>query len=271
MININSTIKYIELIGDRPNVELAFRNTLLNDQPIAENDITQNMFHPALWQQIHRILENEGVAKLEDDYLVVDKQCAREFYYSVDLLKAGRDHEWNSRHLRPLIFASPPQVIPKEMAADVDDISSLLTELVGSTKHNLILLSPYTTPTAILSILRPVFRIAESKKVHIKLFITNPLREAQRQIDNLEKLLPNNIFSSISFYYRSDLSQEEENILHAKVLIVDSRRGYLGSANFTDQGLSKHFELGVELADKQCVLVEKLLNELIRKKVFLPA
>jgi hypothetical protein len=52
--------------------------------------------------------------------------------------------------------------------------------------------------------------------------------------------------------------------LHAKVLVVDSERGYVGSANLTAAGLGRHVEIGVELAGPQVAALTRVLVALER-------
>ena len=51
---------------------------------------------------------------------------------------------------------------------------------------------------------------------------------------------------------------------HAKVLVVDDERGYVGSANLTAAGLGRHVELGVEIVGPQVAELTKLLVALER-------
>jgi len=47
--------------------------------------------------------------------------------------------------------------------------------------------------------------------------------------------------------YSTDSSGRQEQAVHAKAVIIDGVRAYIGSANFTHTGLSSNFELGVLL------------------------
>lgn len=51
---------------------------------------------------------------------------------------------------------------------------------------------------------------------------------------------------------------------HAKVIVVDSMRGYVGSANLTAAGLGRHVEIGVELAGFQVAELTRVLAALER-------
>jgi hypothetical protein len=51
---------------------------------------------------------------------------------------------------------------------------------------------------------------------------------------------------------------------HAKAMVVDSERGYIGSANLTAAGLGRHIELGVQLAGSQLAELTGVLVALER-------
>jgi phosphatidylserine/phosphatidylglycerophosphate/cardiolipin synthase-like enzyme len=48
-------------------------------------------------------------------------------------------------------------------------------------------------------------------------------------------------------------------LIHAKIILVDHKRGYLGSANFSQSALDRNFELGVALSPNQVRSLESLL------------
>ena len=54
---------------------------------------------------------------------------------------------------------------------------------------------------------------------------------------------------------------------HAKVLVVDGSHGYIGSANLTGAGLSRHVEIGVEVKGPQVADLAELLCALERMGV----
>jgi phosphatidylserine/phosphatidylglycerophosphate/cardiolipin synthase-like enzyme len=51
---------------------------------------------------------------------------------------------------------------------------------------------------------------------------------------------------------------------HAKVLVADGERGYVGSANLTAAGLGRHVEIGVEVGGPQVEELTRVLDALER-------
>lgn len=264
MLSLKKVIEYVELIGDRTNVELAYRAAVISDQ-----STTNLNFHSTLRIQLENLLTDVGVIRKDKGRTTVDEERAKLFFSHVDAVQLAKEHTWQPRQRRPKLFTSPPELIPQSMAADVDDIRNLITELVRGVRESLTIMSPYTTAPALRDILKPLSLNDAVSEVIIKVYIANPLEDAKRQINTLKKMVPEAIFQNITFFYRADVSPEDDSILHAKILIADGIKGYLGSANFTSQGLGKHFELGIEMSPKQAQLSEELLEHLVSKRVFL--
>jgi len=76
------------------------------------------------------------------------------------------------------------------------------------------------------------------------------------------------MLSNLRVYFCYTDEVDPDNLPHAKVLIVDAKKGYLGSANFTKQGLTSRFELGVRLDEEQSKTIDRLLERLILSGLF---
>jgi phosphatidylserine/phosphatidylglycerophosphate/cardiolipin synthase-like enzyme len=57
---------------------------------------------------------------------------------------------------------------------------------------------------------------------------------------------------------------------HAKVCLVDGAAAYIGSANFTENGLSKHFELGTLVRGQPAGDLWSIVNRLFADGFFVP-
>jgi phosphatidylserine/phosphatidylglycerophosphate/cardiolipin synthase-like enzyme len=55
-------------------------------------------------------------------------------------------------------------------------------------------------------------------------------------------------------------TKESPGFIHAKVVVVDGERGYLGSANLSRSGLSSNFEIGTALAHDQAETLDRLFS-----------
>lgn len=60
----------------------------------------------------------------------------------------------------------------------------------------------------------------------------------------------------------------QQSLMHAKFIVADRRRGYLGTANLTSQGMRHHIEVGVELSEAQASQLVTFLERLTAEGVF---
>jgi phosphatidylserine/phosphatidylglycerophosphate/cardiolipin synthase-like enzyme len=268
MVNVRNVISYIELVGSRDNVAKMLRVKFSDTDDLVIN-YSDIKIHPALLIQIDKILVDEGVITNTPNGKQLIEVRAKEFYEYVDAIEMSKNHTWPPKQKRPQLFASPPELIPRKLAADIDDIRSLLINLIGNAKKSIVILSPYTTPAALRDILQPLFVSNKTKDIKVEVYIANSLENANKQIRSLAKILPEKFTKCIHFYYRSNDPRTDDSILHAKILIVDEDKGYLGSANFTEPGLQRHFELGIEMNTQQAKLASQMLKQLVHLKVFL--
>ncbi|MCL5073983.1 MAG: phospholipase D-like domain-containing protein, partial [Actinobacteria bacterium] len=103
----------------------------------------------------------------------------------------------------------------------------------------------------------------------ISIYLTAPSKDQLMIINQINDLVPTILANKLNIYFCTSELVEEDYLPHAKLLIVDSKRGYLGSANFTKQGLTSRFEVGVELNEQQSRCVDKLLLKLEEKGLFI--
>jgi phosphatidylserine/phosphatidylglycerophosphate/cardiolipin synthase-like enzyme len=57
---------------------------------------------------------------------------------------------------------------------------------------------------------------------------------------------------------------------HAKICLVDDAAAYIGSANFTENGLTKHFELGTLVRGQAASDLSSMINRLFADGFFVP-
>lgn len=69
---------------------------------------------------------------------------------------------------------------------------------------------------------------------------------------------------------RANLVDSEVMGSHAKFCMVDGMAAYLGSANFTENGLTKHFELGTLVRGQPATDLWSIINRLFAEGFFVP-
>ena len=229
-------------------------------------DIYGQKVHPELLQNTLIALKSFKIFDAKDLNYKVNSERLNYFIKLVELAKAARQYEWPKSRLKPFLYISPPDLISTELSGDINDISSLLIDLVRSANKQISIMSPFTNKEGFKSILTPLNACINNPK--ITLYLTASDQNKEMIIKQITSQVPLKMKRGLKVYFCSPELVEADNLPHAKVLITDSFRGYLGSANFTKQGLQSRFELGVELDEKQSCTVEQLLKLLVSKEIF---
>ena len=222
--------------------------------------------HSELTKNTSLILTKFGVLYNSKDTLNVNEDRLEYFIRLVEVAKASRTYRWPTQRPKPFIYVSPPSLIPSEFSGDVDDISNLLINLIISSEKRISIMSPFTNEEGFRSVLTPLKACKNNPKIN--LYLTAEKNDELMIYKQVMRQIPSNMFHNVKVYFCSTQLVESDNLPHAKVLIVDSKKGYLGSANFTRQGLKSRFELGVELDEQQSSTIEKLLDILVTKEMF---
>lgn len=136
-----------------------------------------------------------------------------------------------------------------------------LLDLIRSADDELVLMSPYLSEQA-YNRLRPALHTAADNGAVVTL-ITRSLtygddeynRQFVHAVRDDDNLAPH------TTYYEY-INHETWTTFHAKIVIADGERAYLGTANLTHRGLGDNLELGVifcdEVASRLAVLVGSL-------------
>lgn len=210
-------------------------------------------------------LEKFGIFIKDKSGVKIDLNKLDRFVELVEVAKASRSYPWPQNKSKPFLYVSPPSVIERELGGELDDISNLLINLVHSATKNISIMSPFTNKEGLRSILYPLVSCKNNPK--IKIYLTAQEKDMEMISNQIKEHIPSNI-TFIEIYFCSPTNIESDKLPHAKLLTVDSSKGYLGSANFTKQGLNSRFEVGVELDEQQSRAVDKLLSILVQRGLF---
>lgn len=267
--NINSILFFLQTLHYRDDLEKCLFEKLNSKEIIYESEV-DNLYgqkvHSTLITNTKSILLDFGVIVPNEEKYQVNREKVKYFIEMVGLAKAARQYKWPIQKQSPLLYISPPKYIPSDLAGDVDDISNLLINLVSSAKNDISIMSPFTNKEGIKSILSPLKSCLKYPAINIFL-VMNENDEAMIY-KQIKSYIPEKMLAGLTVYFCSMDKIEDDSLPHAKLLVTDSKRGYLGSANFTKQGLNTRFELGVELNELQSRTVNKLLKMLIDKGLF---
>lgn len=264
---------FLQILHYRDDLEEElFQNLKLStNSPINSSDASKlygQKVHSELIKNTVHILEEIGVLIKQDKSYTINEERLKYFRTLVNVAKSARNYKWPSNRPKPFLYISPPTLITTELSGDIDDISNLLTNLVRSATTSITIMSPFTNKEGLRSILSPLK--ACTNNPNIALYLTANEEDINMIFNQVKRQIPQNMLEDFKIYFCSTDLIEENNLPHAKLLIIDSKKGYLGSANFTKQGLTSRFEVGVELDEQQSKTVEKLFTILISNGIFGP-
>lgn len=264
-------LSLLQTLHYRKDLEESLMSSLLK---FSDNEIsTDNLLniygkrvHPELLKITESILMDFGVIKEHDQKYFINGERLKRFMALFEMAKNARDYHWPELNRQPYIYVSPPSIIGQELAGDIDDIANLIINLISSAKTEITLVSPFTNDEGLKAILLPLANLKESIK--ITAYFSAEERDVHLISTQVRKLIPEKIHNRLKIFFCIIDEKDYDILPHAKTIIVDNSVGYLGSANFTRQGLNTRFELGVKLVEKQCIAIEKLLNLLVEKGIY---
>jgi len=272
MDEISLNYYFLEILNKNSLLEKIIIDYLITNKNNPINKInflkfSNKKIHRELKIEIESILFNLNIINSKKDFIYIDENKLKQFINTIKIIKAISKNAKATKEDSSIIYMSPPRLITSEISDMVDGISDLIRKLACTVTKNLIIMSPYINYEGIKSILLPLKKL--KKNIKLELFISLEHNDFNSLLDNLFTILPEHLIKHTNFYiYNID---NINNILlpHAKILIVDEKFGYLGSANFTFQGLKDNFELGISLNKKQCKTIVKIKSILISNEIFI--
>lgn len=152
------------------------------------------------------------------------------------------------RTITQLVATLPPDA-PAWLSNRVDHTDLGLRHLAVQAKESLRIAAPYLDPEE--AILEDIAALP-SRGVSVRLLTREATGEDadKGQRKSLERLAAKVPTAEKEAFvardlYSTDCFGRQRAAVHAKVVIVDEERAYIGSANFTQTGLDSNFELGV--------------------------
>ncbi|HXG60390.1 MAG TPA: phospholipase D-like domain-containing protein [Planctomycetota bacterium] len=148
----------------------------------------------------------------------------------------------NARASLVLSLPAPLRGPVEERLPGILSTAEVFRRLFAEAQTSVKVFSPYVDPT--------FTSLAQSARAPIQIVTT--LREArQRSNPVLERFASARPLAVRYLHEKHARAQMFQ--LHAKMILADSSRAYLGSANLTDTSLHYNFELGIYLEDRDLV------------------
>ena len=142
----------------------------------------------------------------------------------------------------------------------VDTIPNYLEGIVSKAEREVLLLAPFWDMPTLMNLLRCTsFRGTKPELVLLLVHIGKRLPQVQDIADGISSTWSG---MRIRIFLHVVKPSDQGSYPHAKCLVVDRSYGYLGSANFTGQGMKRHLELGVSLSSEASKILGDLLEYL---------
>jgi phosphatidylserine/phosphatidylglycerophosphate/cardiolipin synthase-like enzyme len=123
-----------------------------------------------------------------------------------------------------------------------------------------LILAPYLSPSG-LQALKGAIGVAAKNGAWIRLVAGDLEADDKRNLRALRELTSGSDGQAIAARLRVlGASAELPVLIHAKSVIADTERGFLGSANISWHGMEKNFEMGVSVTRRQAEAIDALVS-----------
>jgi putative cardiolipin synthase len=144
------------------------------------------------------------------------------------------------------------------LRAQFRNLDELILHVASSSAERLIVVSPYLG-TGVIAALRPAVAVSAERGAWIRLVTDlNEAGDANKRA--LAALVQGEEGRAVRRRLRVlSTSGSLRALLHAKILIADGQRGYLGSANLSGRGFDENVEVGVALRPNQAKALDQMI------------
>lgn len=152
------------------------------------------------------------------------------------------------------------ETLPPGLRTRFRDLDHFLRELIASATSSLLIAAPYLSPAG-MKALQPSIATAAQQGAWIRL-VTGGLDDPSGwNCRAIRSLMSGEEGKIVRRRFRVLAARGETPVLlHAKVIVADGARAYLGSANISLGALEKNLELGVALEAAQAETLEQLVS-----------
>lgn len=155
------------------------------------------------------------------------------------------------------------------LRSEFGDLDYFISDLLSKARERLLVVAPYLSMLGMSRLQGPMATAAENG-AWIRL-VTCELRDSDSwNFKSVQKL----VAGPEGMIIRNRLrvlcpATDALTFIHAKLIIADHIRGYLGSANLSGGGLDRNFEVGVALSADQAGALERLVDAFEAQQVII--
>jgi phosphatidylserine/phosphatidylglycerophosphate/cardiolipin synthase-like enzyme len=149
--------------------------------------------------------------------------------------------------------------LPDRVQTQFGDLDDFLRRLIVSSEKTLTLVAPYLSAQG-LHLLTDALTACAARPVRMRLVtqLAGQIGIANRNA--LQSLFAQQKDTPLRHRMRVLSGSAEDFFFHAKMIVVDASRGYIGSANISARGLERNLEIGVPLSIRQARSVDELID-----------
>jgi phosphatidylserine/phosphatidylglycerophosphate/cardiolipin synthase-like enzyme len=169
---------------------------------------------------------------------------------------------FSTRLLRTWPFSEP---LSGGIARETDDLDLFVIHTLSEATDRVLMVSPYLNIDGAERLAEPI-RAALGRAARVDLITHDAHRDgpSRAAAHRLWRDIAGTAGPGPPIRLKLYSGTETDPMIHAKLLLVDGLRGYLGSANLTRQGFREHLEIGVSLAPPQVLAAERLFRYIIQ-------
>jgi phosphatidylserine/phosphatidylglycerophosphate/cardiolipin synthase-like enzyme len=153
--------------------------------------------------------------------------------------------------------------LPDRLQLLFGDLDDCLRQLIAAAQTSLLIVAPYLSVGG-FQLLASAMSVCLERSVAIKIVTQlqgQPAEANRMALTSLVERFKDEIAHS-RYGIRILSARNDDLFIHAKIVVADSARGYIGSANFSARGLDRNLELGVPLSTPQAKSIDELINYL---------
>jgi phosphatidylserine/phosphatidylglycerophosphate/cardiolipin synthase-like enzyme len=147
------------------------------------------------------------------------------------------------------LIASAPPHIPLSKFRGIKPLYSELIGLIVNAEKEICIANPFFDKDSLKKII-PSVNAAFKRNINVKLLLRSDINNKPQQ----------NFLSMLKGNYQAREFGGDGYYLHAKFIISDIRKAYVGSANLTKHSLGKNFELGVIFSGQKVRSMKSLFD-----------
>ncbi len=162
-----------------------------------------------------------------------------------------------------LVFSSPQDVYPTPAERRLE---LLVADIIRMAREELHVGSGFWNDEGVDRLLEVLAPAVQHRRVRTTLYAHPSAYEQVSRLHSTASKLVNSDVFKIRWY-----EGPANSLMHAKFVVADRIRGYLGTANLTSLGFTHHIEVGVELTPSQSRELVDFIDSLVESGLFKPA